>query len=76
MYGNRKNLMPIYGSSRVRKQCVATVSSELDINVYLRSLRLVLASLEQHNNKAAAIENIEIMETRITNALTAQELTT
>lgn len=76
MYGNRKNLMPIYGSSRVRKQCVATIPSDLDINVYLRSLRLVLASLEQHNNKTAAIENIEIMESRITTALTGPELIT
>ena len=75
MYGNRKNLVPIYGGPRVRKQCVAEVPSDLDINTYLNSLRLVLASLEQHNNKAAAIENIEIMETRINNALTAQNLT-
>ena len=75
MYGQRKNMVPIYGSSRVRKQCVAEVSTDLDINTYLNSLRLVLSSLEQHNNKAAAIENIEIMETRINTALTAQELT-
>ena len=76
MYGNRKNFVPIYGSSRVRKQCVAAITSDLDINAYLNSLRLVLSSLEQHNNKAAAIENIVIMETRINNALTAQDLTT
>ena len=76
MYGQRKNMVPIYGSSRVRKQCMAEVSTELDINTYLKSLQMVLASLEQHNNKTAALENIQIMETRITNALTTQELTT
>lgn len=76
MYGNRKNLVPIYGGSRIRKQCVAEVPSDLDINTYLNSLKLVLSALEQHNNKTAAIENIEIMETRITNALAAQSLTT
>lgn len=76
MYGQRKNLVPIYGSSRPRKHCVAEVSTELDINTYLQSLRLVLSALEQHNNKTAALENIQIMETRINNALTAQELTT
>jgi hypothetical protein len=75
MYGNRKNMVPIYGGPRVRKQCVAAIPSDLDINNYLTSLQLVLSSLEQHNNKAATIENIQIMETRITNALTAQELT-
>lgn len=75
MYGNRKNLVPIYGGPRVRKQCVASVPSDLDINTYMNSLQLVLAALEQHNNKTAAIENIQIMETRITNALTVQELT-
>jgi hypothetical protein len=74
MYGNRKNVVPIYGSSRVRKQCVAAISTDLDINTYLKSLRLVLASLEQHNNKAAAIENIEIMESRINTALTKQNI--
>ncbi len=75
MYGQRKNLVPIYGSSRPKKQCVAEVPTNIDINTYLSSLQLVLSALEQHNNKTAALENLEIIETRITNALTAQDLT-
>jgi hypothetical protein len=47
------------------------VPPDMDINTYLGSLNLVLDSLSHHNNKTAAIENIQIMETRITNALAA-----
>ena len=70
MYGQKRSTRPIYGASaKASDPCVMKVSADMDINTYLSSLNLVLAALEQHNNKAAAIENIQIIETRITNAL-------
>jgi hypothetical protein len=70
MYGQRRSTRPIYGSSaKVPGPCVMKVPSEMDINTYLSSLSLVLGALESHNNKAAAIENIQIIETRISNAV-------
>jgi hypothetical protein len=70
MYGQRRSTRPIYGSSiKMSGSCLMKVPPEMDINTYLSSLSLVLGALEKHNNKTAAIENIQIIETRITNAL-------
>lgn len=49
--------------------CIMKTSSDMDINTYLRSLDQVLGALETFNNKQAAIENIQIIETRINTAL-------
>jgi hypothetical protein len=45
------------------------VPAAMDINTYLTSLDQVLTALESFNNKGAALENIQIIETRITTAL-------
>jgi hypothetical protein len=69
MYGQRRSTRPIYGAAKLSGPCVMKVPPAMDINTYLSSLNLVLGALEIHNNKTAAIENIQIIETRITNAL-------
>jgi hypothetical protein len=46
-----------------------TIPPEMDINTYLGSLNQVLMALETFNNKKAAVENIQIIETRINTAL-------
>jgi hypothetical protein len=69
MYGQKRSTRPIYGTTKLSGPCVMKVPADMDINTYLSSLNLVLGALEQHNNKTAAIENIQIIETRITNAL-------
>lgn len=62
MYGNKhKTLKPIYGMS---KKCSAP-DPNLDVNIYIASMNQVLTALDTHYNKAAALENIKIVETRI-----------
>lgn len=69
MYGaSRKVPRPIYGTSP-RTPCVAKVPTDMDINTYIRSLEQVMVALVTHNNKQAAIENIQIIETNIDRAV-------
>lgn len=59
----------IYGVSLVPKPCKYTVKPALDINTYLRQLNSTLIALKNFNNKTAAIENITIIQSNITNAI-------